>query len=249
MSVLGATAPRLEDLLAGHLTVAPRIELVHAALALDGRELLATLERAASGRLDPFILVVEGSFFTEPAAGSGYFSGLGDRPEGPIPVTEWLLRLAPAAAAVIAIGTCATWGGVPAAAGNATGAVSVNDLLPGFVGATGLPVINVPGCAPSGDAFVEVLSYVLLHLEGIVPLDLDEQGRPRWLYADSTPLQAARGPEGDAVTVSTEVADCPVPGRGWIGRLGGCASVGGACVGCTRPDFPDATLPLATAPV
>lgn len=43
-------------------------------------------------------------------------------------------------------------------------------------------------------------------------------------------------------------AGCPVPTRGWINRLGGCRTVGGACNGCTRPDFPDRTLSLLTTP-
>lgn len=242
MSVLGATGPRLEELLTGHLTVVPRIELVHLALALDGHEYLARLEAAARGALDPFLLVVEGCFFEQPE--NGYFSGLGER-DGPVPVSEWVERLVIRAAAVLAIGTCATWGGVPAAAGNVTGAKSVNDLLgPSFVSRSGLPVVNVPGCPPSGDAFIEVLSYTLLHLDGTVPLDLDGLGRPRWVYAESTPVHPVLQTTGDELDAD-EQADCPVPRRGWINRLGGCSSVGGSCVGCTRPDFPDTTLPLA----
>ena len=47
----------------------------------------------------------------------------------PVSVNEWLRRLAPGAAAMLAIGTCATWGGVPAAAGNISGAMSLMDFL------------------------------------------------------------------------------------------------------------------------
>ncbi len=240
MSVLGATSPRLEELLGGGLT-RTQIELVHSALALDsGKAFVDVLDRARLGLLRPYVLVLEGSIFDEAAAGEGSFSSLGHRDGAPVSIAQWVSDLAPGAAAVMAIGTCATWGGIPAAAGSVTGAMGVSAFLPAdFKSQAGLPVVNVPGCAPSGDAFVEALSYVILHLDGLVPLDLDEQGRPRWLYAQSTPLGGPDGEGGEG-----ETADCPVPSRGWINHLGGCASVGGTCIGCTRPDFPDFTIPL-----
>lgn len=249
MAVLGATAPRLEELLTGHLTHVPRIELVHPALALDaGADYVAMLERAVAGDLEPFLLVVEGSLFDESLAGDGSFSRLGTADGRPITVEDWVLRAAPPAAAVIAIGTCATWGGVPAARGNVTGAMGLGALLgEDFRARSGLPVINVPGCAPSGDAFIEVLSYTLLHLGNIVPLDLDGLGRPRWLYSEAVPLQRVRQPAIPRDPVETVTTECPVPGRGWINHIGGCAAVGGSCTGCTHVDFPDRLLPLVTA--
>ena len=235
MSVLGATSPRLEELLGGGLT-RTTIELVHPVLALDsGAGFLSVLERARRGEVQPYVLVVEGAVFDESGAGEGSFSSLGRRDGTPVTVAQWVSDLAPGAAAVMAIGTCATSGGIPAARGSVTGAMGVAQYLPpGFATRSGLPVVNVPGCAASGDAFIEALSYVFLHLDGLVPLDLDDQGRPRWLFAESTPVG------GD----DQVMADCPVPARGWINHLGGCASVGGTCNGCTRPDFPDVTVPL-----
>ena len=245
MSVLGAVSPTLEELLAGELTSVPRIDLIHPVLSLEsGSGYVARLEQAASGGLDPFLLVVEGSLLDERLAGEGCFSGLGQRDGQPIAAEEWVARLAPKAAAVMAIGTCATWGGIPAGAGSVTGAMGLGAMLGrGFRSAAGLPIVNVPGCAPSGDAFIETLAYVFLHLAGLVPLDLDELGQPRWLYSSATPLQSqqlawtTRRTPGDT-------AMCPVPERGWINRVGGCAASGGACTGCTRADFPDRVLPL-----
>jgi hydrogenase small subunit len=117
-----------------------------------------------------------------------------------------------------------------------------------FRARSGLPVVNVPGCAPSGDAFIEVLSYTLLHLGNIVPLDLDDLGRPRWLYSEPVPLERVRQPTVPRQLAMAATAECPVPGRGWINRIGGCAAVGGACNGCTRPDFPDRALELLAIP-
>jgi hydrogenase small subunit len=245
MSVLGATSPRLEELLAGGLTHIPRVEFIHLALSLEsGDQYIEGLKKARLGELDPFILVLEGSLFDERLAGDGSFSSLGRVAGRTVSVEDWVAWLAPRAAAVIAIGTCATWGGIPAALGNTTGAMGLQVFLgKDFRSRTGLPIVNVPGCAPNGDAFVELLSYVLLHLGGLVPLDLDELNRPRWLYTTSTPLRPARVPT-QSWEERDERAECSVPVRGWINHIGGCALVGGACNGCTRPDFPDRTLPV-----
>jgi hydrogenase small subunit len=245
MSVLGAVSPTLEELLAGDLTDFPLIELIHPVLSLDsGTRYIARLEEAARGTLDPFLLVVEGSLFDERLAGEGCFSGLGERGGQPVTAEEWVGRLAPAAAAVIAIGTCATWGGIPAGAGNVTGAMGLGALLGSRFRSRGdLPLVNVPGCAPSGDAFIETLAYVFLHLAGLVPLDLDDLGQPRWLYSSAQPLQSQALSWRDRVEPG-DTAMCPVPERGWINRVGGCAATGGACNGCTRADFPDRLLPL-----
>ena len=247
MAVLGATSPSLEEMLAGGMT-RTRIELVHSSLSLDaGERFVATLEQARAGALDPYVLVVEGSVFDESLAGAGTFSSLGGRDGEPVTIADWVRDLAPQAAATVAIGTCATWGGIPAARGGVTGAMGVGTFLgPAYRSQCGLPVVNVPGCAPSGDAFIEALSYVILHLDGLVPLDLDDMGRPRWLYSASTPLVSMRLPDGSVKAPIAVTADCPVPSRGWINRLGGCGSMGGACNGCTRPDFPDVTLPLVS---
>lgn len=245
MSVLGATSPRLEELLAGTAHRAG-IDLVHPYVTLDaGLAYTAELERARQDTLGPFVLVVEGVVFDESLAGAGCFSRLGERDGAPVTADRWVGDLAATAEAVVAIGTCAAWGGVPAAAGNVTGATGIGALLgAGFRGRAGLPLVNVPGCAPSGDGFVETLQYLLLHFDGVVPLDLDDLGRPRWLYAEHTPLVRGGAARPDRAPTGALTAACPVPQRGWINRLGGCGDVGGDCNGCTRSDFPDRTLPL-----
>ena len=124
--------------------------------------------------------------------------------------------------------------------------MGLGDFLgPDFVSRAGLPVVNVPGCAPPGDAFVETLLYVCLHLGGYVPLELDEQHRPRWLYremANPLPPRADYLPPEAYATPGRLSVGCPVPGRGWMRGVGGCARVGGACIGCTAPDFADLHL-------
>ena len=64
----------------------------------------------------------------------------------PIPSCQWIDRLAPKALAVVAIGTCATYGGMHAMSNNATGCMGVVDYLGwNWKSKAGLPIVNVPG--------------------------------------------------------------------------------------------------------
>jgi hydrogenase small subunit len=105
------------------------------------------------------------------------------------------LWLAKNAVAVVALGTCSSWGGVPAANGGVTGAKSsweVIDPVYPCVGSPGgtLPLVNVPGCPPNPDWFVATVGAAILELTGIMPgillgnLDLavDHKNRPKLTY-------------------------------------------------------------------
>ena len=88
------------------------------------------------------MLVLEGSIPNEEINGEGHWTGMGTNPSTGQPITtnEWLDRLAPKAAAVVAVGTCATYGGIPAMKNNPTGAMGVPDYL-------GLELeVEAPGC-------------------------------------------------------------------------------------------------------
>ena len=150
---------------------------------------------AAEGKLGaPFVVICEGSIMDESIAGAtgGYWSGLGaDEDENgdpqPVPSSSWVSRMSKYAAAMIAVGTCATWGGIPAAAGNPTNSAGLMDFLgEDYRSALGLPVVNIPGCAPQGDNMTETIAAVLLFLHGIGPLpEFDELGRPAWLFEET----------------------------------------------------------------
>ncbi|MDP3984191.1 MAG: hypothetical protein Q8Q52_04195, partial [Acidimicrobiia bacterium] len=150
IAVTGATNPGVEDLMAGNVPGLPRVELVHTVVSVEsGPEWVQNLFMAEAGELDaPFVVCWEGSVMDESLSGDGYWMGLGEDPETGRQITsqEWLTRIAPKAAAVIAVGTCATWGGIPAATGNVTGAMGVMDYLgKDYRSAFGVPVVNVPG--------------------------------------------------------------------------------------------------------
>jgi len=279
IAVTGASDPPVEDLLLGRIPGLPRVILYHPVLnSLAGDEFIQNFELAAQGKLDaPYVIILEGSAVDDSLIpGYGYWVGLGARnfvhpeegnPDGRevISVMEWIDRLAPGAAAAIAIGTCATWGGIPAAIGNPTGAMGLMDYLgEDYRSAFGLPVINIPGCAPVGDNFTEVVALILQFLQGTGPLpEFDKLGRPAWQFRDTVHNRCVRGGyyeegifaknHGDPeclVTVGCwgPVVQCNIVERGAIRKHGGCMNQGGVCIGCTMPGFPDKFSPFLVAP-
>jgi hydrogenase small subunit len=275
LAALGATNPSLEDLQLGVAVRVPQIALHHPMLSEEaGNEFLRPYLQAIEGTLDaPYIVVLEGSVPDDQAMPEhqGYFSamGAGRWPAGadtdqPDRMTDWLKRLAPGAAACVAIGTCAAWGGIPAAAGNVTGSMSLMDFLGhDYRSVSGIPVVNVPGCAPVGDNFTEALVQVLLFLEGLEPPpDLDELGRPAWLFGETVHRHCPKAGYYEEGVFSHEPGDnqclveigcwgpvvqCNIVERGAINHMGGCMVAGGACIGCTMPGFPDKFSPFYKA--
>src|SRR5207248_4794615 len=153
-----ATQPALEDVLLGALPGLPQVRLYNPVLAYaNGDDFLRPFRRAAEGNLGPFLLVVEGSIPNERNKAEGYWAALGTDPDTgqPIPTCDWIDRLAPKAWAVMAAGTCATFGGIHAMAGNPTGCMGLADYLGwGWRSQAGVPLVNVPGCPVQPDSFM-----------------------------------------------------------------------------------------------
>ncbi len=162
IAATGATNPKVEDLMRGIIPGLPKVILHHPVLSMEvGEDFTHAYELAARGELEaPYVCIYEGSIADERIAAEtdGYFSAMGlsaieakrrGLAGSPMPTADRMAQMAPGAAAVIAIGTCATWGGIPSAAGNPTGSMSAMDFLgKDYRSALGLPVINVPGCPP-----------------------------------------------------------------------------------------------------
>ena len=269
IALTGATQPAVEDLMAGTIPGIPRVEVIHTVVSVEsGHEWVANMLLAERGELDaPYVICWEGSIMDETKSGDGYWMGLGEDPDTGRQITslEWLTRLAPGAAAVIAVGTCATWGGIPASQGNVTGAMGTMDHLgKDYRSAFGLPVINIPGCAPIGDNITETAAAVLLFLQGLAPLpEFDELGRPAWLFGETVHRHCPRAGYYEEGVFADEYGDkeclvelgcwgpvvqCNIVERGNINGVGGCMQMGGICIGCTMPGFPDKFSPFYSAP-
>jgi hydrogenase small subunit len=274
VSVTGAENPTVESLLLGAHPGVPRVVLHSSVVSMEsGPNYLKAAEQALRGTLDtPYAIVLEGSISDETKAlessgGHSWWSWQGEEPWGsngelrPVSIDEWIARLAPGAAAAIAIGTCASWGGIPAADGNPTGAMSLMDFLgKDYKSAFGLPVVNIPGCAPVGDNFTETVAAILYFLQGFGPLpEFDDLGRPAWLFGETVHHHCVRGAYYEEGEFASEFGDkeclveigcwgpvvnCNITSRGAIRHAGGCMNAGGACIGCTMPGFPDKFTPF-----
>jgi hydrogenase small subunit len=268
VSITAATQPSIEDVVLGAIPGLPKVHLHHPVLAYEtGAEFLRVFERAAKGELGPFILVVEGSIPNEKFKTEGYWAAFGTDPATGQPITtcEWIDRLAPLAWGVVAIGTCATYGGIPAMEGNPTGCMGLPDYLGWkWTSTAGLPVVCVPGCPVQPDNFMEVLLYLLYQAAGLAPpIPLDDALRPTWLFAQTVHEGCDRGGYYEQADFAQEygsrrcivklgcwgpVVHCNVAKRGWMNGMGGCPNVGGVCIGCTMPGFPDKFMPFMDEP-
>ena len=268
IAMTAASLPSIEELVAGALPGVPRVILHNPVLAYEnGDAFMQSMRDAAAGKLDPFILVIEGSIPNEKNKAEGFWAALGvDAATGqPILTCEWIDRLAPRAHAVIAAGTCATYGGIHAMLGNPTGCMGLPDYLGwSFRSAGGVPIVCVPGCPVQPDNFTETLSYLLQQMGGSAPMiPLDEVLRPRWLFTQTVHEGCDRGGYYEQADFADQyetqkcivklgcwgpVVQCNVGKRGWMAGIGGCPNVGGVCIGCTMPGFPDKFMSFMDEP-
>jgi hydrogenase small subunit len=268
VSITAATEPSIEDILLGAVPGLPKVHLHNAVLAYEvGDDFLEFFHKAARGEIENFLLVLEGSIPNEHLSGEGYWAAMGTDPATgqPIRTTEWIDRLADKALGVIAAGTCATYGGIHAMKGNPTGCMGLADYLGWhWTSKAGLPIINVPGCPVQPDNFMETLLYALRQLAGLAPMiPLDEELRPKWLFDMTVHQGCDRAAYYEQADFAHEygsrkclvkigcwgpVVHCNVPKRGWIAGVGGCPNVGGICIGCTMPGFPDKLMPFMDEP-
>jgi hydrogenase small subunit len=268
IAMTAATQPSIEDILRGGIPWTPRVRLHNSFLSFEsGEDFLCKFHGAAAGEVENFILVVEGSVPNEQNKAEGYWAAFGtDSGSGqPIKTCEWIDRLAPRAWAILAAGTCASYGGIHAMAGNPTGCMGVLDYLGWqWQSRVGIPVVCVPGCPVQPDNFTETLLYLLHMAAGKAPMiPLDDAQRPNWLFGTTLHEGCDRGGYYEQGQFAEEygsplcivklgcwgpVVQCNVGKRGWMAGIGGCPNVGGICIGCTMPGFPDKFMPFMNQP-
>jgi hydrogenase small subunit len=269
IAMTAASNPSIEDVILGTVPWVPEVRLYNPVLSyLVGKEFVAHFQKAARGESErPFILVVEGSIPNEQNKSEGYWASFGtDETTGqPVTTAHWISELAPHAWAILAAGTCATYGGIHAIEGNPTGCMG----LPQFLGwdwksSAGIPIVCVPGCPVQPDNFMETLLYLLYMAAGGAPMiPLDDKLRPAWLFQATVHEGCDRGgyyEQADFTEIYGKpecivklgcwgpVVQCNVGKRGWMGGIGGCPNVGGICIGCTMPGFPDKLMPFMNQP-
>ncbi len=231
ISFLNAEHPSPAEVLTGYISL-----LFHQTLSTaTGRTAVDIVEKSIEK--GGYYLVVEGAM----PVGMPQACLMGHHP-----VTDQVARAAAKARAVVALGTCAASGGIPAAENNPTGAVGV----PEFLRQKGIPkpVISLPGCPAHPDWLVGTLVHIIKF--GLPPLDA--LGRPLAYYGrlihDQCPRFADYERENFAEKFGDEgclfklgclgpitMADCTR--RYWNRGANTCINAGAPCIGCASPEF------------
>ena len=269
IAMTGATQPSIEQLVMGALPWIPKINFHNPFLAYEnGSDFVKIFRDAAEEKsARPFILIVEGSIPDESNKSEGYWASFGtDAVTGqPITTCDWIDRLAPKAWAVVAVGTCAAYGGIHAMEGNPTGCMGLPDYLGWeWKSKAEIPIVCIPGCPTQPDNIMDTLLYLLYVAAGRAPMiPLDERLRPTWLFGGTLHECCDRGGYYEQAQFADQygspqcivklgcwgpVVQCNVGKRGWMGGVGGCPNVGGICIGCTMPGFPDKFMPFMNQP-
>ena len=239
-ALLRSSAPTVDDLLFDVLS----LEYHETLQACAGFDADKQLEEAAHHFKGKYLLFVEGAI---PMAMNGQYGTIGASGET---FHDHLVRMAKDSAAVVAVGTCATFGGVPAAAPNPTGAVGVMDIV------KGKPIINIPACPANPANMVGVvLHYVLT---GQVP-ELDSLLRPKFAFGYRIHDNCERRAHFDAGEFVEEWGDEGAKNNFCLYKVGckgpmtfnNCSiirynegtnwpiGVGRGCIGCSEPQFWD----------
>ncbi|EGV30273.1 NADH ubiquinone oxidoreductase 20 kDa subunit [Thiorhodococcus drewsii AZ1] len=246
MTLLCAERPSLESL----LEHAGARLLWHPSLTAETR-FGSVLDAVTSGREPLDILCIEGSLMTGPS-GSGLYDTWRSRPK-----IEIVRELAGIAGSVVAMGTCAAFGGVHAAPPNPTDCTGMQFMQatpggllgPGWRSRGGQPVINVAGCPAHPNTMTKVLAMLL---EG-TPIPLDELNRPAPFFSSLVHQGCTRNEYHEY-----DAEDDVLGGRGcmffslgcrgpltpapcnvdlWNGRSSK-TRAGVPCFGCVSPAFP-----------
>lgn len=216
-------------------------------MAAQGKDALNILKSAAQKYRNMFTLVVEGAI---PLQANGLYNVIAVTKEKPITAYDAVTWLGNLSKYVVAIGTCASFGGPSSAQPNPTGSVAVQDVL-------NRQVINVSGCPVNPDWFVGTLAHLILY--GIP--DLDEHGRPKIFYEFTVHRHCQRRSYFDRKQFAEKLGDikcmfsqgCVGPKTGsdcpyrlWVNHVNWPVKANTPCIGCTNPDFPDGSTPFFT---
>jgi len=233
-TLLRPSHPDLGDLILNVIS----LEYHETLMAGSGKQAEEALTQAVETYSGKYVCVVEGSI---PTRDKGVYMKLAGRP-----AMNVLADVGGKAAAIIAIGSCASWGGIPSADPDPTGAVGVADLMPHKA------IVNLPGCPPNP---YTLLGVVLQFADSGTLPELDEERRPKFAYDRDIHEQCPRRAHFDAGRFVKQYGD-EGHREGWclyeMGCKGpdthaGCSTrhfnempdvwpigIGAPCIGCTE---------------
>ena len=198
---------------------------------------VSALDRASAGR--SYILVLEGGVPTAFGGATCFVYGAGGQD---VTFAQAVQTLAARASRIVSVGTCASWGGIPAAGPNVT-------TIRGVAAYTGKRTINIAGCPPHPDWIVWAIAQLMLKKR----IGVDAYGRPTAIFGrtvhDVCPLRETEEASslGQAGRCLEELGcrgphtQAPCPNQLWNGGVSWCIGAGALCIGCTQSTFPGAT--------
>lgn len=229
--------------------------LWHPSLGVElGDNLKKILIDCISGKISLDIFVFEGTVVTAPN-GTGEWNRFAGRP-----MQEWVRELSDVATYVVAVGDCATWGGIPAMAPNPSESKGLQFLkrAPGgylgsdFKSKSGLPVVNIPGCPAHPDWITQIV--VAIATGRGADIAVDEFHRPKTFFSSFTQTGCTRNMHFAYKVSATEFGQrkgclfydlgCRGPmthspcNRILWNRQSSKTRAGMPCLGCTEPEFP-----------
>ena len=252
VSLLNSFSPSIHTVLLRELTPGKHVNLrfLMTIMAGQGQQVVDVLSDTAETEPGGYIMVMEGSI----QLGSPNYAMVEDN-HVETPISQKAAELGRNAMAVVAVGTCSSYGGIPAGDPNPTGATSIQEFLKNE--GIDTPVINIPGCPPHPDWVIGSLAAVMRY--GLGAVEVDEIGRPKIFYGKLIHETCPRRPDFDAGKFARQFgqpgclyeigckgpvtnADCPT--RMWNSGTSWCIGAGSPCHGCVEPDFPDRLSPL-----
>ena len=243
-SFLRAARPSAADVILDVLSV----DYHETIMAAAGHQAESALAETIANHAGGYIAIIEGAI---PAGAKGAYCTIGGRA-----ALDIAREVCGGAAATIAIGTCAAFGGLPAAAPNPTGAMSVAEAVPGVKN-----LINLPACPANAENLTALVVHFLTF--GTWPA-LDELNRPLFAYGKSIHDNCERrahfdagqyvemwGDEGHRTGYCLYKVGCkgPVtfqncPVVRWNEGTNWPIGCGHPCVGCAEPEFWDRMTPF-----
>jgi len=185
-SLLRSNHPTLEHLLLDLIS----LDYSETLCAAAGKQVEAAKARSIAENAHKFLLVVDGAV---PTKDGGIYCKIAGRT-----ALDILKETAPQAAAIVAMGSCASWGGVAAAAPNPTGAKGISEII------TDRPIVSIPGCPPNPYNLLSTLLHFITY--GKLPA-LDQKGRPQFAYSRLIHESCERRPHFDAGRFAMQFGD------------------------------------------
>ena len=219
------------------------IQYSNSLMVAEGEKAIEKLMNALEG---DYILAVEGAVALK---NNGLYNIIGSWKGKPLTGLEAVKMLGEKASHILAVGACATHGGVSAAKPNPSESVGINKVL------TNKKILMLPGCPVHPDWFLGTLAHLLLYGEP----ETDNLNRPLMFYSTLIHDRCPRRPFFDRGIFAEKLSDktclfklgCrgPVtrtdcPTRQWNGHVNWPIGANTPCIGCAQFGFPDAMAPF-----